>query len=302
MGSPLMKVMVRREWYEERAGRKLDRSCSEYKNYGGTQMKVKALAVLVTSLALGTVGFGGVATGVGKAAEATGRVTEKDTKETAHGTVKATKETAKAGNAIGRGTVKATDTTARATGKTAKKTGRGVWSIVDVECHRVAVVVRREKKPVTIRPPLPPFTQETAIQKVRMAEDGWNSRDPEKVALAYTLDSRWRNRAEFVSGRQEIVAFLTRKWAKELDYRLIKELWAFTGNRIAVRFAYEWHDDSGNWYRSYGNENWQFNDDGLMQLRLACINDLPLKESDRKYHWPLGRRPDDHPRLSDLGL
>jgi len=155
---------------------------------------------------------------------------------------------------------------------------------------------------VTTRPPLPPFTQETAIQKVRMAEDSWNSRDPEKVALAYTVDSRWRNRAEFVNGRQAIVAFLTRKWAKELDYRLIKELWAFTRNRIAVRFAYEWHDDSGNWYRSYGNENWQFNDVGLMQLRLACINDLPTKESDRKYRWPLGRRPDDHPGLSDLGL
>ena len=155
---------------------------------------------------------------------------------------------------------------------------------------------------MTTRPPLPPFTQETAIQKVRMAEDSWNSRDPEKVALAYTVDSRWRNRAEFVNGRQAIVAFLTRKWAKELDYRLIKELWAFTENRIAVRFAYEWHDDSGNWYRSYGNENWQFNDVGLMQLRLACINDLPTKESDRKYRWPLGRRPDDHPGLSDLGL
>ena len=155
---------------------------------------------------------------------------------------------------------------------------------------------------MTTRPPLPPFTQETAIQKVRMAEDSWNSRDPEKVALAYTVDSRWRNRAEFVNGRQAIVAFLTRKWAKELDYRLIKELWAFTRNRIAVRFAYEWHDDSGNWYRSYGNENWQFNDVGLMQLRLACINDLPTKESDRKYRWPLGRRPDDHPGLSDLGL
>ena len=152
------------------------------------------------------------------------------------------------------------------------------------------------------RPPLPPFSRDTAIQKVRLAEDAWNSRDPEKVALAYALDSRWRNRAEFVNGRQEIIAFLTRKWAKELDYRLIKELWAFEGNRIAVRFAYEWHDDSGNWYRSYGNENWEFNEDGLMRLRLASINDLPIKESDRQYHWPLGRRPDGHPGLTDLGL
>ena len=152
------------------------------------------------------------------------------------------------------------------------------------------------------RPPLPPFTLETAIQKVRLAEDGWNSRDPDKVALAYAIDSRWRNRAEFPHGRQEIIEFLKRKWAKELDYRLIKELWAFNGNRIAVRFAYEWHDDSGHWYRSYGNENWEFNDDGLMALRFASINDLPILESDRKYHWPLGRRPDDHPGLSDLGL
>ena len=148
----------------------------------------------------------------------------------------------------------------------------------------------------------PPFTRETATLKVRKAEDGWNSRDPEKVAIAYTVDSQWRNRAEFVHGRAEIVAFLRRKWSKELDYRLIKELWAFTENRIAVRFAYEWHDDSGNWYRSYGNENWEFIDDGLMRLRFACINDLPVKESDRKYHWSLGRRPDDHPGLSDLGL
>ena len=153
-----------------------------------------------------------------------------------------------------------------------------------------------------IRPPVPPFSRETAVQKVRLAEDGWNSRNPEKVALAYTLDSRWRNRSEFVNGRQEVVAFLTRKWDKELDYRLIKELWAFTENRIAVRFAYEWHDDSGNWFRSYGNENWEFSNDGLMCLRLACINDLPIKESDRKCHWPLGRRPDDHAGLSDLGL
>jgi nuclear transport factor 2 (NTF2) superfamily protein len=152
------------------------------------------------------------------------------------------------------------------------------------------------------RPPLPPFNRETAIQKVRLAEDGWNSRIPEKVALAYSIDSRWRNRAEFANGRQEIIALLTRKWSKELDYRLIKELWAFDGNRIAVRFAYECHDDSGNWFRSYGNENWEFAADGLMQRRFACINDLPIKESDRKFHWPLGHRPDDHPGLSDLGL
>jgi nuclear transport factor 2 (NTF2) superfamily protein len=148
----------------------------------------------------------------------------------------------------------------------------------------------------------PAFTFETATQKVRLAEDGWNSRDPDRVSLAYTPDSRWRNRAEFVNGRPEIVAFLTRKWTRELDYRLIKELWAFTDNRIAVRFAYEWHDDSANWFRSYGNENWEFDASGLMQRRFACINDLPIKGSDRKYHWPLGRRPDDHPSLSDLGL
>jgi len=152
------------------------------------------------------------------------------------------------------------------------------------------------------RPPLPPFTREAAIQKVRLAEDAWNSRDPEKVSLAYTLNSRWRNRSEFVNGRAEIFAFLTRKWSKELDYRLIKELWAFNDNRIAVRFAYEWHDDSGNWYRSYGNENWEFDGDGLMQVRHASINDLPIKESDRKYRWAPGRRPDDHPGLSELGL
>jgi nuclear transport factor 2 (NTF2) superfamily protein len=152
------------------------------------------------------------------------------------------------------------------------------------------------------RPPLPPFSHETAIAKVRLAEDGWNSRDPEKVALAYSLDSRWRNRSEFVNGRQEIIAFLTRKWTRELDYRLIKELWAFSDDRIAVRFAYEWHDDSGNWYRSYGNENWEFNDDGLMRLRFASINDLPIRESDRKYFWTAGRRPDTHAGLSDLGL
>jgi nuclear transport factor 2 (NTF2) superfamily protein len=152
------------------------------------------------------------------------------------------------------------------------------------------------------RPPLPPFTLETAAQKVRMAEDAWNMRDPERVALAYTLDSTWRNRAEFLNGREEIVAFLKRKWARELDYRLIKELWACDGNRIAVRFAYEWHDDSGHWYRSYGNENWEFAENGLMRRRLASINDLPLTETERKYRWPLGRRPDDHPGLSDLGL
>jgi nuclear transport factor 2 (NTF2) superfamily protein len=152
------------------------------------------------------------------------------------------------------------------------------------------------------RPPLPPFSRESAMEKVRLAEDGWNSRDPEKVALAYTTDSRWRNRAEFVNGRQEIIQFLKRKWAKELDYRLIKELWAFAGNRIAVRFAYEFHDDSGNWFRSYGNENWEFDEHGLMRMRLASINDLPIREVDRKYHWPLGRRPDEHAGLSDLGL
>ena len=152
------------------------------------------------------------------------------------------------------------------------------------------------------RPPFPPFTAETAAQKVRMAEDAWNTRDPERVSLAYTPDSQWRNRAEFANGRAEIIAFLTRKWARELDYRLTKELWAFDDNRIAVRFAYEWHDDSGNWYRSYGNENWEFADDGLMQRRYACINDLPIKADERKFFWPLGRRPDDHPGLSAMGL
>ena len=152
------------------------------------------------------------------------------------------------------------------------------------------------------RPPLPPFTRETATQKVRMAEDGWNSRDPERVSLVYTPDSNWRNRAEIFSGREAIVQFLRRKWAKELDYRLIKELWAFHESRIAVRFAYEWRDDSGNWFRSYGNENWEFNAQGLMQRRIASINDLPIREADRKFHWPLGRRPDEHPGLSDLGL
>jgi nuclear transport factor 2 (NTF2) superfamily protein len=152
------------------------------------------------------------------------------------------------------------------------------------------------------RPPLPPFTHQTATQKVRMAEDAWNTRDPQRVSLAYTLDSTWRNRAEFFSGRETIVAFLQRKWAKELDYRLIKELWTFREARIAVRFAYEWHDDSGNWFRSYGNENWEFDQHGLMRCRIASINDLPIKESDKKYRWPLGRRPDDHPGLSELGL
>jgi uncharacterized protein len=154
----------------------------------------------------------------------------------------------------------------------------------------------------TARPPFPPFTRESAITKVRLAEDAWNTRDPVKVSLAYSLHTRWRNRSEFADGREAVVAFLRRKWAKELDYRLIKEMWAFGDNRIAVRFAYESHDDSGNWFRSYGNENWEFDDNGLMRLRYASINDLPIKESERKYHWPLGRRPDDHPGLSDLGL
>lgn len=153
-----------------------------------------------------------------------------------------------------------------------------------------------------VRPPLPPFTRESAIEKVRLAEDGWNTRDAAKVSLAYSLDTRWRNRAEFANGRDEARAFLERKWAKELEYRLIKELWAFTGNRIGVRYAYEWRDDSGNWFRSYGNENWKFNEDGLMVNRYACINDRPIQESERLFRWPLGRRPDDHPGLSDLGL
>ncbi len=154
-----------------------------------------------------------------------------------------------------------------------------------------------------VRPPLPPFTVETAIQKVRGAEDGWNSCDPERVALAYTEDSRWRNRNEFFEGRAAIVAFLKRKWSKELEYRLIKELWAFTDERIAVRFAYEWHDEHGNWFRSYGNENWQFDERGLMRLRYASINDLPIRESDRKYRWDRSKpRPAEHPGLSDLNL
>ena len=152
------------------------------------------------------------------------------------------------------------------------------------------------------RPPLPPFTLESAIQKVRAAEDGWNTRDPARVALAYTVDSRWRNRAEFPRGRAEIEAFLSRKWARELDYRLLKELWAFAGNRIAVRFAYEYHDDSGHWFRAYGNENWEFAPDGLMRRRIASINDLPIDEAGRRFRWPLGRRPDDHFGLSDLGF
>jgi uncharacterized protein len=152
------------------------------------------------------------------------------------------------------------------------------------------------------RPPLPPFDQETAIRKVRLAEDAWNTRDPQKVASAYTVDSRWRNRAEFVTGRDEIVAFLTRKWRRELEYRLIKEMWAFVGSRIAVRFAYESHDDDGNWFRSYGNENWEFDESGLMCRRHASINDLAITEDERLFDWEQGRRPDDHPGLSDLGL
>jgi hypothetical protein len=152
------------------------------------------------------------------------------------------------------------------------------------------------------RPPVPPFTEETARIKVRAAEDAWNSRNPANIALAYTSDSLWRNRVEFVNGRPEIETLLTRKWARELDYRLIKELWIFAGDRIAVRFAYEWRDDAGNWFRSYGNENWEFDEQGLMKRRIASINDLPIAETDRKFHWPLGRRPDEHPGLSDLGL
>ena len=152
------------------------------------------------------------------------------------------------------------------------------------------------------RPPLPPFTLESAIHKVRSAEDGWNSRNPDKVALAYTPDSSWRNRSEFIDGRDAIVTFLDNKWRKEQEYRLIKELWAYTDNRIAVRFAYEWHDENGKWFRSYGNENWEFDDNGMMNKRFACINDLPIAEEDRLFHWPQGRRPDDHPGLSALGL
>lgn len=153
-----------------------------------------------------------------------------------------------------------------------------------------------------VRPPFPPFTRETAMQKVRMAEEGWNNRDPEKVALAYTVDSKWRNRNAFLNGRAEIVEFLKRKWASEHEYRLIKELWAFEGNRIAVRFAYEWHDEAGQWWRSYGNENWAFDENGLMQKRYASINDLAINESDRLFDWPQGIRPDAHKGLSELGL
>lgn len=160
----------------------------------------------------------------------------------------------------------------------------------------------RMSTPGNPRPPLPPFTAETAAQKARLAEDAWNSRDPVKVSLAYSPDSLWRNRAEFFSGREAIVEFLTRKWNRELDYRLIKELWAYEGNRIAVRFAYEWRDDSGHWFRSYGNENWEFDELGYMRRRFASINDLPIAEGERKYHWPLGRRPEGHPGLSELGL
>ena len=163
---------------------------------------------------------------------------------------------------------------------------------------RVATPMERAET----RPPLPPFTRDTAMQKVRAAEDGWNTRDPERVALAYSTQSRWRNRAEFIVGREQIVALLRRKWARELDYRLIKELWAFEGSRIAVRFAYEWHDDAGNWFRSFGNENWEFDAQGLMTRRHASINDLPIREEDRKFRWPLGRRPDDHPGLSSFGF
>lgn len=158
------------------------------------------------------------------------------------------------------------------------------------------------KSKTELRPPLPPFTRETAIQKVRLAEDGWNGRNAEKVSMAYSEDTQWRNRSTFVNGRKEAAGFLSEKWAKEHEYRLIKELWAFSENRIAVRYAYEWRDDSGNWFRSYGNENWEFGEDGLMQNRFASINDLPIAESDRKFHWPQGRRPDDHPGLSELGL
>jgi nuclear transport factor 2 (NTF2) superfamily protein len=155
---------------------------------------------------------------------------------------------------------------------------------------------------VADRPPLPPFTMETATEKVRLAEDAWNTRDPARVAQAYTIDSRWRNRVEFIEGRAAIEAFLARKWRRELDYRLVKELWGFRVNRMAVRFAYEWHDDTGNWFRSYGNELWEFDEHGLMRRRVASINDAPIAESDRKFHWPAGRRPDDHPGLSDLDL
>jgi nuclear transport factor 2 (NTF2) superfamily protein len=157
-------------------------------------------------------------------------------------------------------------------------------------------------KPTEGRPPYPPFTKESAIQKVRAAEDAWNSRDAQRVSLAYSEDSHWRNRSEFINGREDIVTFLTRKWLKELEYRLIKELWTHDGNRIAVRFAYEWHNDSGDWFRSYGNENWEFNEQGLMIRRYASINDLAIKEEERKFRWPIGRRPDEHAGLTELGL
>jgi uncharacterized protein len=159
-----------------------------------------------------------------------------------------------------------------------------------------------QESPEAVRPPVPPFTQESAAQKVRMAEDAWNTRDPDRVVQVYTPDTQWRNRAEFPVGREQVRAFLQRKWARELDYRLIKELWACAGDRIAVRFAYEWHDDSGHWFRSYGNENWEFNPQGLMRRRFASINDLPIPESERLFHWALGRRPDEHPGLSELKL
>jgi nuclear transport factor 2 (NTF2) superfamily protein len=165
-----------------------------------------------------------------------------------------------------------------------------------------AIFAGMNTAPAETRPPVPPFTRESAVQKVRGAEDAWNSRDPDRVVKVYTHDTRWRNRAEFPNGRDEVHAFLVRKWARELDYRLIKELWAFTDHRIAVRFAYEWHDSSGQWFRSYGNENWEFNPAGFMQRRFASINDLPIGAAERKFHWPLGRRPDDHPSLSELGL
>ena len=168
-----------------------------------------------------------------------------------------------------------------------------------ITSHTVGDVITQTAE---TRPPFPPFTLETAIQKVRAAENGWNSCNPEKVSLAYSAQSRWRNRSELVVGRQQIVSFLQRKWARELDYRLIKELWAFQDNRIAVRFAYEWHDDAGDWFRSFGNENWEFDAHGLMTVRHASINDLPIREEDRKFHWPLGRRPKDHSGLSSFGF
>jgi|CXWL01.1.fsa_nt_gi nuclear transport factor 2 (NTF2) superfamily protein len=173
-----------------------------------------------------------------------------------------------------------------------------IRSDIGSQCKKVIIMNPLDQP----RPPFPPFDRASATQKVRMAEDAWNTRDPETVSLAYSADSQWRNRSEFLTGRDAIVQFLTRKWSHELDYRLIKELWAYHDNRIAVRFAYEWHDDSGNWFRSYGNENWEFDDHGLMRRRLASINNLPITELERKYHWPLGRRPDGHPTLSDLGL